>query len=173
MKEWFHTSGYDKNMVLPEEFAKNGYVNKKVIGKMKDEISKGHMTEFIALAPKVYAYQQINIDNTLSEEKKARSTNKVVTKKSLSFDKYKNCLSDNETVECIQYRIQSTPISVDTLEMTKFTLKNYDNKRLQSFNGITTYPYSTNAFKVCFEELKIKQAFSAYVDSYKKQLLNA
>ena len=171
LKEWFDTSSYDKNMVLPEEFAKNGYVNKKVIGEMKDEISKGHMTEFVALALKVYAYQQINIDNTLSEEKKARGTKEVVTKKPLSFDKYK-CLSDNETVECIQYRIQGTPISVDTLEMTKTTLKNYDNKRLQSFNGITTYPYGINAFKVCFEELKIKQAFSAYVDSYNKQLLN-
>ena len=174
LKEWFDTSSYDKNMVLPEEFAKNGYVNKKVIGMMKDEIRKGHITEFVALALKVYAYQQINIDNTLSEEEKARGTKKVVTKKSLSFDKYK-CLSDNETVECIQYRIQSTPIFVDTLEMTKITLKNYDNKRLNgiSFNGITTYPYGTNAFKVCFEELKIKQAFSTYVDSYKKQLLNA
>ena len=50
-------------MVLPEEFAKNASVNKKVIGKMKDELYKGYMTEF---APKVYAYQQIHVDKSLS-----------------------------------------------------------------------------------------------------------
>ena len=31
----------------PEEFAKNASYNKKVIGKMKDELSKGHMVEFV------------------------------------------------------------------------------------------------------------------------------
>ena len=66
LKEWFDTSGYDKNRVLPEEFAKNASVNKKIIGKMKDELGKGHMSEFVAIAPNVYAYQQIHIDNTLS-----------------------------------------------------------------------------------------------------------
>ena len=51
--------------------------------------------------------------------------------------------------------------------MSKIELQNYDNKRLRSFNSITTFPYSTNAFKVCFEELKIKQAFGADHDSLK------
>ena len=53
-------------MVLPEEFAKNASVNKKVIGKMKDELYKGYMTEFVALAPEVYAYQQIHVDKSIS-----------------------------------------------------------------------------------------------------------
>ena len=124
---------------------------KKVIGKMKDELGKGYMKEFAGLA-----FQQININKTLSEEKKARGTKKMVTKKSLSFDKYKKSLFDSETGKCIQYRIKSTPISVDTLEMTKMALKKYDNKRLRSLNGTTTFPYGTNEFKVCIEELKIK-----------------
>ena len=34
-------------MVLPEEFAKNASINKKVIGKMKDELAKGHMSELL------------------------------------------------------------------------------------------------------------------------------
>ena len=68
LKEWLDTSGYDKNMILPDVFKQNASVNKKVIGKRKDEIGKGYMTEFVVLSPKVYAYQQINIDNTLSEE---------------------------------------------------------------------------------------------------------
>ena len=167
LKEWFDTSGYDENRVLPEEFAKNTSYNKKVIGKMKDELSKVHLTEFIALAPKVYAFKQTPIDNSLLEDKKARGINRLVTKKSLSFNLYKKCLFNNETVKCIQYRIKSTPSCIDTVKMNKIALQNFDNKRLRSFNSITVFPYSANVFKVCFEELKIKQAFGADHDSLK------
>ena len=73
-------------MVLPQEYVKNASVHKKVIGKMKDELHKGYMREFISLSSKVYAYEQVNVDKTVSEEKKGRGTNKAVTKKTLSFD---------------------------------------------------------------------------------------
>ena len=36
-------------------------------------------------------------------------------------------------------------MSVGTVEINKVALKNYDNKRLTSFNGTTTFPYGTNA----------------------------
>ena len=49
--------------------------------------------------------------------------------------------------------------------MTKVALKNYNNKRLRSFNGIATFPYGTSAFKVCFEELQIKETLAAYLDT--------
>ena len=156
LKEWFDTSKYHKDMVLSKEYKENASVNKKVIGKMKDELNKGHMSEFIALSPKVYAYQQVQVDKTLTEHKKARGTSKCVVKKTLSFDHYKKCLFNNKNVRCMQYRIKSTPSSVDTVQINKITLRNSDNKRLQSFNGITTFPYGTNAFMVCIEELKIK-----------------
>ena len=54
IKEWFDISGYDKNMVLTDEYAKIAGINKKLIGKMKDELGKGYMTEFAALSPNVY-----------------------------------------------------------------------------------------------------------------------
>ena len=101
----------------------------------------------------------------LKEDKKARGANKNVTKKTLSFDGYLDCLFNNKVVKCIQHRIRSTPVSVDTVEINKVALKNYDNKRLRSFNGITTFPYGTNAFKVCFEELQMKILYASYVDS--------
>ena len=152
-------------MVLPEEYVKNANVNKKVIGKMKDELHKGYMREFIALSSKVYAYEQVNVDKTVSEEKKARGTNKAVTKKTLSFDHYKKCLFNNETVRCIEHKIKSTPYSADTVESNKIALKNSDNKRLRSSNGIATYPYGTNAFMVCTEELRMKQALASYLQT--------
>ena len=88
LKEWFDTSGYDKNMKLPDEYAKIANVNKKVIGKMKDELGKGYMTEFVALSPKVYAFEEFRLHNSLIEHKKAKSTKKNVPKKSLCFDIY-------------------------------------------------------------------------------------
>ena len=46
----------------------------KVIGKMKDELGKGYMTEFIALSPKVYAFEESSLDNSLIEQKNAKGT---------------------------------------------------------------------------------------------------
>lgn len=167
LKEWFDTSGFDKNIVLPDQYAKIADVNKKVIGKMKYELRKGYMTEFIALSSKVYALKETRLDNSLIEHKKAKGTKKMVTEKSLCFDMYKQCLFENKTFNCIQYRIKSSPKSLDTMQIDKIALKNQDNKRLESFNGITTYPYGGNAFKVCLEELKFKQAFATYFNNQK------
>ena len=110
-------------MVLPEKYRQNANVNKKVIGKMKDELHKGYMREFIALSPKVYVYQQVKVDKTVSEEKKGRGRSKAVAKETLSFDHYKKCLFNNETVKCIQHRIKSSPFSVDTVQINKIALK--------------------------------------------------
>ena len=35
-------------------------------------------------------------------------------------------------------------------------LSSNDDKRLQTFNKVTTYPYGTNAFKVCEGEMLSK-----------------
>ena len=36
-----------------------------------------------------------------------------------------------------------------TEEVNKIVVNSNDNKRPQTFHRITTYPYGTNAFKVC------------------------
>ena len=43
---------------------------------MKDELGKGYMTEFGALSPKVYAFGETCLDNSLIEHKKAKGTKK-------------------------------------------------------------------------------------------------
>ena len=58
-------------------------------------------------------------------------------------------------------------MSVGTVEINKVALKNYDNRRLTSFNGTTTFPYGTNAYKVCFEELQMRGLHASFVDSMK------
>ena len=40
-----------------------------------------------------------------------------------------------------------------TEEVNKIALNSNDDKGLQTFDGITTYPYGTNAFRVCQSEM--------------------
>ena len=42
-----------------------------------------------------------------------------------------------------------------TEEVNKIALSSNNDKRLQTFDRITTYPYSNNAFKVCENENEI------------------
>ena len=42
-----------------------------------------------------------------------------------------------------------------TEEVNKIALSSNDDKRLQTFNRVTTYPYRTNAFKVCESEMMV------------------
>ena len=47
-----------------------------------------------------------------------------------------------------------------TEEVNKIALSSNDDKRLQTFDRVTTYPYGTNAFKVCESEmLMVKDLF--------------
>ena len=53
-----------------------------------------------------------------------------------------------------------------TEEVNKFVLSSNDDKRLQTFNRISRYPYEANAFKVCKSEMiVVKNLFvKKYVD---------
>ena len=51
-----------------------------------------------------------------------------------------------------------------TEEINKIALSNNDDKRLQTFDKITTYPYGTNAFKVCKSEMMIVRDY--FVENY-------
>ena len=46
-----------------------------------------------------------------------------------------------------------------TEEVNKIALNSNDDKRLQTFDGIETYPYGTNAFKVCESEMMVLRDF--------------
>ena len=43
-----------------------------------------------------------------------------------------------------------------TEEVNKIAISLNDDKRTQTFDGVTTYPYGTNAFKVYEYEMLIK-----------------
>ena len=56
------------------------------------------------------------------------------------FQNFKNCLFNNEAVYKSQERFKSYD-HVYTEEVNKIPLSNNDDKRIQTFNGIETYPY--------------------------------
>ena len=43
-----------------------------------------------------------------------------------------------------------------TEEVNKIALCSNDDKRMQTFDKVTTYPYGTNAFMVCRNEMLLK-----------------
>ena len=148
VEKWFDTSNYDKNDKRPLPIGKN----KKVPGLFKDELGGKIITEFVALRPKAYAY----LDDYGNDHKKAKGTKKCVIKQKLMFENYKDCLFNNKTVYRSQERFKSYYHDVYTEEVNKIALSSNDDKRLQTFDRITTYPYGTNAFKVCESEMLLK-----------------
>ena len=69
------------------------------------------------------------------------------------LENYKESLFNNKTILKSQLRFKSYHHSVYTEEVNKIALNSNDDKRLQTFDRVTTYPYGTNAFKVCESEM--------------------
>ena len=74
----------------------------------------------------------------------------------LKFDDYKDCVFKNEIILKSQQRFKSEAHSLYTEDVNKIALSSNDDKRLQTFDRIRTYPYGTNAFKVCESEMLSK-----------------
>ena len=68
----------------------------------------------------------------------------------------KDSLLNNKTVLKSRLRFKSNHHNVYTEEVNKIALSGNDDKRLQTIDRVTTYPYGTNAFKVCECEMLSK-----------------
>ena len=91
-----------------------------------------------------------------SEMKKAKGVNRCAIKRRLMFENYKDSLFNSKTIMRSQLRFKSDYHNVYTEEVNKIELNSNDNKRLQTFDRITTYLYGTNAFKVYESEMLSK-----------------
>ena len=148
VEKWFDTSNYDENDERSLPIGKN----KKVIGLFKDELGGKIMIEFVGLKAKTWSY----LMDDSSEHKKAKGTKKCVIKRGLMFKNYKDCNFNNKTILKSQQRFKSDYHNVYTEQINKIALSSNDDKRFQTFNKITTYPYGTNAFKICESEMLSK-----------------
>ena len=118
------------------------------------------MEEFVALRAKTYAYLTDDDD----EKRKAKETKKCVIKSGLMLKNYKDGLFNGEVILKSQQRFKSDHRKVYTEEVNKIALNSDDDKRIQTFDGIETYPYGTNAFKVC--ESKMIAVRDLFVENY-------
>ena len=69
------------------------------------------------------------------------------------FENYKDSLFNNKTILKSQQRFKSDHHKVYTEEINKIALSSNDDKRLQTFNRVATYPYGINVFKVRESEM--------------------
>ena len=132
VNKWFDTSGYDKNHNRPLQLG----INKKVLGMFKDELVRKIMKEFVAHRTRAYAFQM----EKGIEKKKAKGTKMCLVKKDITFENYKQAVFNNKTIIEQKHAFKSDHRNVCTKEYNKLALINNYEKRLQTFDGITTYP---------------------------------
>ena len=112
---------------------------------MKDGLGGKIMKEFVGLRPKCYSY----LMNDDKVDKKAKGTKKCAIKRCLVFDHYMNCLKEKKKILRSQQRFKSDGHIVYTEEINKIALSYNDDKRLISYDGITTYPYGIGTGILC------------------------
>ena len=156
VQRWFDTSNYDKN---DKRRLKIG-INKKVIGMFKEELGGKIMKEFRAPRAKTYlylidCYYDDDYDKNKIINKKAKGTKKCIIKRKIKFHDYYDSVFENKTILRSQLRFKSDLRIVYTQEVNKIAISSNDDKRLQTFDKITTYPQGTNAFKVCESEMLV------------------
>ena len=98
------------------------------------------ITEVVALRPKVYVY----LDDDGNKHKKSKGKKRCVIKQKLMFQNFKDCLFNNKTVYRSQERFKSYNYDVYKEEVNKIALSSNDDKRIQTSDRITTYPYETS-----------------------------
>ena len=157
VNKWFDTSKYKKGDNIPLPIG----INEDVLGKFKDQLKGRIMTERVALTAKTYAhlidgYDDDNDKNKIIN-KKAKGTKKCITKREITFKNYKDSLFNDEVVIKPQHRFRSDHHKVYTEELNKIALSSNDDKRILTFDSITTYPSGTNGFKVCENEMLEKR----------------
>ena len=124
-----------------------------MIGKFKDEMNGKIMIENCNARAKTYAFKR----DDDKETKRSKVTKKCVIKKDLTFENHKESVLKNKIIMRSQIRFKSDHHNVHTKEIDKVAISSNDDKRLQTFDGITTYPIGTNAFKLCESEMLAKR----------------
>ena len=130
IRKKFDTSDYPENH---PSGIKTG-VNKKVIGKFKDEVGGKQITHFVGLRPKLYTFKV----EEKGETRKAKGVKKNVIKKSLSFEDYKKCLFTKDELMKEMNIIRSQNHDIYSMTINKVALSANDDKRLICSNKINT-----------------------------------
>ena len=100
-------------------------INKKVLGKFKDEEAGKIIKEFVGLRAKLYSYKM----DEGKENKRCKGIKKAVVEKSIRHEDYKTCLETGKEQLRRQNIIRSYEHVIYTEEVNKIALSAADDKR--------------------------------------------
>ena len=100
-------------------------INKKVLGKFKDEAAGKVFKEFVGLRAKLYSYKM----DEGKENKRCKGIKKAVVEKSIRHEDYKTCLTTGKEQLRRQNIIRSYEHELYTEEVNKVALSAADDKR--------------------------------------------
>ena len=141
--EHFDTSKFKRTDFDGTIFPK---MNRKKLGKMKDELAGQFMSQFAATAPKCYGYEFLKLDGTISEDARCKGIPKGYTPK---FQKYLECVQGEEGKEVHKtcYRINSKNHDLFTIKTNKVAMRNTVVKRVRHPNEkYETLPFGSEKF---------------------------
>ena len=112
-------------------------VNKKVLGKMKDETSGKPIKEFVGLRAKMYSL--VCHDN--EELKRAKGIQKATLKNDIDHSNYLQALMNGTSFRHLMHSIRSSNHEIFSVEQNKVSLCPFDDKRYLLTDGITSLAY--------------------------------
>ena len=125
-KHLFDFSEYPKDSIYFDSS------NRKVLGKMKDELNGNKIVEFVGLKSKMYSL----IASDGKEVNKANGVNKKLRHK-----EYLDVLFNKKIIRHKMKRIQSVLYKIGTYDINKISLSCFDDKRYILGDGINTLTY--------------------------------
>lgn len=115
-------------------------LNKKVLGKMKDETHGIPIQEFVGLRPKMYSLLYFEEGREV-EKKTAKGITKHVTKRHVRHAHYRDCLFLKRRTINNMKQLRSIRHQLYTVNINTIGLSPYDDKRYILEDGLTTLAY--------------------------------
>ena len=123
----FDTSDY------PTDHPNFSLVNKKVLGKFKDETAGRPILEFVGLRPKMYSILLAD-----SEKKTAKGVARCVRDRDLKHNLYRDCLLGERMLHHEMNAIRSFNHHLYSITLRKTTLSPFDDKRFVLDDKVST-----------------------------------
>ena len=136
-KDFWNNKDMFNNSDYPKSSPYYWNVDKKIIGKFKDEACGIPITEFIGLKSKMYSYVKDNEKGG----KTAKGIKKNVIKNNIKHEDDKNTLINNERMHHKMKTIRSQRHQLGSYEINKVSLSCFDDKRYIHDNGTSSYAY--------------------------------
>ena len=135
-KDFFEDKSLFEFSDYPQDANRFDTVNKKVIGKMKNEREGKIIGEFVGLKSKMYSLIAVDDEETT----KAKEVNKYVVKK-IKHKEYINDLLNKKMIRHKMKKVQSKLYRIGTYSVCKVSLSCFDDKRYMLGHDINSLAY--------------------------------